>query len=82
MKSQTTNIKKPEYFLKLFCEKFCCVLSNMLKFFLIHLMSINKLKLKKTADLLNETLNGYCHHNRFSHCFLAAPDVIESKIYK
>ena len=45
-------------------------------------MSINKLKLKKTADLLNETLNGYCHHNRFSHCFLAAPDVIESKIYK
>ena len=38
---------------------------------------MNEWKLKKTADLLGENLNG--HHD--SQRFLAAMDVIESEIY-
>ena len=45
-------------------------------------MSTNKSTLKKSADLLNETLNEHCHHDRFSQWFLPALYVIESKIYK
>ena len=45
-------------------------------------MSMNKSKLNKTADLLNETLNEHCYHDAFSHLFWAALDVIESKINK
>lgn len=41
-------------------------------------MFMNEWKLKKTADLLGENLNG--HHD--SQRFLAAMDVIESEIYK
>ena len=57
-------------------------LPNVLDFPRIHLMSMSKSKLKKTANLFNGTLNEHCHHDRFSPSFSAAVDVIESKIYK
>ena len=71
-----------EYLLKSFCKKLDSYLPNVLSFSLIHLMSMNKSKLMKTADLLDGSLNEHCCHDTFSQGFLAALDVIESKIYK
>ena len=45
-----------------------CDLPIVLNFSCIILMSL-KSKLKKTADLLNETLNEHCHQNSFLQGF-------------
>lgn len=57
------NVMIPEHFLKLLCKMLNYDLQNALNF--LRIMSINKLKLKKTVDLLNETLNEHCRHYRF-----------------
>ena len=63
---QFINVITPLHFWKLFCEKLNSDLSKILKSFSIHLMSMNKSKIRKNTDLLIGALNEHCHHARFS----------------
>ena len=75
-RDQALNVITPD------CKQMDKDLPNVLNFFRNDLISMNKSKLKKNADLLNETLNEHCHHGIFTQWFLPARDVAESKIYK
>ena len=59
---QDLNVITTEYFFKLFCKNLGSDLPNVFNFSHIHLMSMNKSKLMKSADLLNENLNEHCFH--------------------
>ena len=76
LRDQALNVIIPD------CKQMDRDLPNVLNFFRNDLMSMNKSKLKKNADLLNETLNEQCHHGKFTQWLLPARNVVESKIYK
>ena len=65
------------------CEKMRTRITLNTDTFHAILVYMNKSKLMKNADLLNETLNEHCCHNRFFQWLLAVlVDVIGSKTYK